>query len=401
VGVAFRADTRFPSRIRTTYPMAPGTMTQNSLRLATLAALFSLAGCTGDTVGTATETTGSETDTSSSTGSQTTTTAGTSTTAATTSTGTTGTTDETTSTSSTTSGGPVCGDGMVDAGEECDNGADNADDAGCTSECKNASCGDNLVWEGTEVCDDGVNDGAYNGCAADCSAWGPRCGDGEVQIDFEACDSTDPFSGCKSDCQVASSCLDLKNDNGAAVSGVYTIQPAGLNELVDVYCDMETDGGGYTFLKASVASDQTASQAETFCQNNFNMHLLTPRTAGHMMSAFTVATTENVAPKGGGNVIASVDYLGILAIYPVMPGTSCPDMPFNSTDCPEWQGGDGGVFYVSDMGMAGEPSNKNCAGCSLIYDWNMDGTLNGYQATNLKGGGKSASYLCDVGDKVP
>ena len=31
----------------------------------------------------------------------------------------------------------------------------------------------------------------------------------------------------------------------------------------------------------------------------------------------------------------------------------------------------------------------------------MEGTLLGYQATNIQGGGKSSTFLCDAGDKIP
>lgn len=49
-----------------------------------------------------------------------------------------------TTTGDTTTGGPdpFCGDGNEDAGEECDSGADNADDKACTVECKINICGD-------------------------------------------------------------------------------------------------------------------------------------------------------------------------------------------------------------------------------------------------------------------
>lgn len=66
-------------------------------------------------------------------------------------------------------------------------------------------CGDGIV-EGDEVCDDGLNDGAYGGCSADCDALGPHCGDGRVDAD-EACDDGDAIdgNGCNTDCVVSGS----------------------------------------------------------------------------------------------------------------------------------------------------------------------------------------------------
>ncbi|MCB9682042.1 MAG: hypothetical protein H6733_11310 [Alphaproteobacteria bacterium] len=64
---------------------------------------------------------------------------------------------------------PTCGDGVLDLGEECDDGAANSDagaDA-CRSTCRVASCGDGVV-DGDEVCDDGNGIGG-DGCDPTCS----------------------------------------------------------------------------------------------------------------------------------------------------------------------------------------------------------------------------------------
>lgn len=58
----------------------------------------------------------------------------------------------------------VCGDGIVHADDEqCDNASNNADDAECTSKCMKAVCGDGLLKAGGEVCDDG-NTNPGDGC---------------------------------------------------------------------------------------------------------------------------------------------------------------------------------------------------------------------------------------------
>ena len=64
--------------------------------------------------------------------------------------------------------GAICGDGIVTAPEDCDDGANNSDsdpDA-CRSDCSSAGCGDGVVDSG-EDCDDGNQNGGDE-CPADC-----------------------------------------------------------------------------------------------------------------------------------------------------------------------------------------------------------------------------------------
>ncbi len=49
---------------------------------------------------------------------------------------------------------PVCGNGIAEAGEQCDDGnLVNTDD--CLNTCLTPTCGDSYVWAGNETCDDG------------------------------------------------------------------------------------------------------------------------------------------------------------------------------------------------------------------------------------------------------
>jgi cysteine-rich repeat protein len=127
---------------------------------------------------------------------------------------------------------PICGNGMLDPGEQCDDG-NSSDIDGCTHLCRIPFCGDEVV-EGTEECDDGntVNDDdCTNACvciSAECALCGnglldpgeecddgddvnadectnfctlPICGDGIVQPD-EDCDDGNNEEGdtCPSNC---------------------------------------------------------------------------------------------------------------------------------------------------------------------------------------------------------
>ena len=70
----------------------------------------------------------------------------------------------------------VCGNGVIEPGEQCDDG--NLDDTdACLGSCENASCGDGFTWAGTEDCDDGNGDDT-DACLSNCEA--AACGDGIV-----------------------------------------------------------------------------------------------------------------------------------------------------------------------------------------------------------------------------
>ena len=137
----------------------------------------------------------SEGDTTTTTNGTTTTNPGTSTS---TDAGTTNPIDTTTASTSTagTTAGPGCGDGAVDEGEECDNGAENGPGKACNAECKTNVCGDSDIGPG-EQCDDGNDDDA-DACI-DCQL--AFCGDGilgpgEVCDDGNGVDDDDCTNTC-------------------------------------------------------------------------------------------------------------------------------------------------------------------------------------------------------------
>ncbi len=92
----------------------------------------------------------------------------------------------------------TCGDGVLELGEECDDGGESAS---CDADCTPAACGDGtLNATAGEACDDG---GPSQTCDVDCTL--AECGDGILNpAAGEACEdgNTVPGDGCDENCQV-------------------------------------------------------------------------------------------------------------------------------------------------------------------------------------------------------
>ncbi|MBI5509046.1 MAG: fibro-slime domain-containing protein [Deltaproteobacteria bacterium] len=106
-----------------------------------------------------------------------------------------------------------CGNQALDAGEQCDDG--NAVDTDSCAGCQNARCGDGYTQPILgEVCDNGVNNGSYGTCMPGCLSLAPRCGDGTIQAaNGEACDDgpandNTSYGGCTTACQLGPRCGD-------------------------------------------------------------------------------------------------------------------------------------------------------------------------------------------------
>jgi cysteine-rich repeat protein len=113
-----------------------------------------------------------------------------------------------------------CGDGLVQAGEECDDGND-VDTDTCRNDCTGTSpptCGDGIL-DGDETCDPpgAPQPPNQNVCRADCTF----CGDGLVQAGEECDDGNDVDTDtCRNDCTLPPPACDL------TVEKTCVVQPA-------------------------------------------------------------------------------------------------------------------------------------------------------------------------------
>jgi len=222
----------------------------------------------------------------------------------------------------------------------------------------------------------------------------PFCGD-QVTDQNEQCDdgNENPWDGCVA-CSIPSSCLEVLDLDDEAESGPHLIWPDGVDDYVDVFCDMETDGGGYTFLKLDAgAGAASAEQAEAECKA-YGMQLWIPRTPDHFDAGIDVALDPEIDPGG------SSAFLEIMGVRPEFPGASCGGQPLNS-DNPEcdWHASDDEAFFITDSPMGPEPNGDtvDTVVVSMQYYWSNDGVLTDFN--DWPGGHSARRFMCDVGDK--
>ena len=195
-------------------------------------------------------------------------------------------------------GGQICGNGIVEGDEACDDGNDSNNDE-CLNTCELNVCGDDYVYTGVESCDDGDENGQtcdadYGGSCSSCSVTcqytissGEYCGDG-IRNGTEACDGSDvPYhcfnfaggvrdegdecdsseAGTQGSCPTGYTCREVGVCNGGDYNGEACTRNEGANGSYYQGQDKASCGivgSGHTCVKPACASDCGSSCPSAF-----------------------------------------------------------------------------------------------------------------------------------------
>jgi len=312
---------------------------------------------------------------------------------------------------------PYCGDGNLDAGEECDDG-NNVDGDGCSAKCTiDPYCGDGTVDAGEE-CDDGNNvDG--DGCSAECTTeitpvitvveefiipvtgridlltagightcaltakeglecWGlnedGQVGDGTFVDKLEPIDvvGIDPnavialVSGIKHTCVLTSAnevyCWGL-NSSGQLGDGTTE------NSNVPVYVDgLE----GY-IVDISAGAEFTCalnSANDVFCWGNNSSGQLNDGTEDNSsVPVKTTTVSDGVLMISGGSVeLQGITFDGVVQLWnsqPIIPVTGLPDEDNLFVSADRFTGGGCSMSNVGDVNCWGGITNAEVIGASI------------------------------------
>ncbi len=173
----------------------------------------------------------------------------------------------------------ICGDGVTDPGEECD---DAGESATCDDDCTFAVCGDGTInTTAGEVCDDA---GESPTCDDDCTA--VVCGDGNTnEAAGEQCDdgNTVPGDGCDEFCQSESN--DLCENAIPICNGTVSGSTAGANSDGSASCGASSSSPDvwYSYTpgtSGAVTVDTCGSPYDTV----LSIHTGCPGTSGNQLA---------------------------------------------------------------------------------------------------------------------
>ena len=180
------------------------------------------------------------------------------------------------------------------------------------------------------------------------------------------------------------SCKAIKTANPAAADGTYTIDPDGSGPFasLSVWCDMTTDGGGYTSYAVDNGISTFRYDAPNSC-TAIGLQMIIPRTQAHLNALFAKYT---------------IAYFSIVpGVYGLEAGnyTNCAMNSTDATCAANWKALDGGAWFAKPAQYS-EPNGDYTPGCWLGLDGNSISLTDGFIRFNDGGCGyeSGGSYLC-------
>jgi cysteine-rich repeat protein len=299
----------------------------------------------------------------------------------------------------------TCGDGIVQAGEQCDFGSENSASGQCTPDCQIARCGDGYHYPPFEECDDG-NTSNTDDCLNTCKL--ATCGDGYVHEGVEECDDgNDDDVLCNSECllgtcgdgivQPGEQCDDGNDDTTDACPacqfaycGDGYVQE-GVEECDDGN-DIETDACRPIVCKLNVCGDGIIHEGVEECDDGNDVD------TDDCTNACTIAVCgdgivhEGVEQCDDGNNIDD-DYC-TNACESLLWYVSGPQVNVPEAQLGGWELCWSGTYGASAPGLSTTILGQQCTGSKLLEACRQTGS----NVFTLLAMGERADVLFDVGN---
>lgn len=191
----------------------------------------------------------------------------------------------------------VCGDGVVNVGESCDD-ANTDDTDACLTTCDFARCGDGVVWANRELCDPGPTPADAGGvCNTNCTV--PSCGNAVLEppercddgnfVDLDDCTNRCAVPVCGDGVRAGQEACDLGAANGDTPAFRIT-QPSGTRIGTDA---LVRSGTVQRFYDYSSASSHTG--LEVVSESRIYLY------ADSMTGRLSLVTTHGIDFLGGSS----------------------------------------------------------------------------------------------------